>query len=214
MSEGLVPNRALFAFRIGVKRFARPPCLTGDLRDWSDEHRLPDLSGLDGRSGHAEVCMGWDQAALYFAVSVTGKRRPIACDHERFWTGDGFRVWLDTRDTHNVHRASRFCRQFCFLPDDFTGRQAAVPRAKEDAPLCDPGELTVVGKRKAGGYTMEIALPASALGGFDPEEHPRIGFYYYLRDAELGDQFLTLGGQFPFWMDPSVWASAELLRDS
>lgn len=210
MSDVLIPNRAMFNFRIAVRKFAKPPKLTGDLKDWGEEYRLPDLSGLDRKEGHSDVYMGWDESALYFAVSVRGKKRPPECDRTHFWTGDGFRVWIDTREARDIHRATRFCHQFCFFPDDFTGRQAAVPRAKDDAPVCEPSALTVAGKKRAGGWDMELALSAAVLNGYDPAEHPRIGFYYYLKDAELGDQYLTLGGVFPYYTDPSIWATAEL----
>jgi hypothetical protein len=48
------------------------------------------------------------------------------------------------------------------------------------------------------------------LNGFDPEANPLLGFYYFLRDAELGEQFLTVGHEFPFPHDPSLWSTLEL----
>lgn len=210
MRSGLVPNRALFAFKIALRRFGKPPRITGELRDWTDAFRLPDLSRLDGGANFAEVFAGWDDAGLYLAVRVRGKRMPPACDHEQFWQADGFRVWVDTRDNKAAHRAGRFCRQFCLFPDDFTVRVAAVPRAAEEPPPANPADIRAAGRRLADGWAAELALPASVLPGFDPVEQPRIGLYYNLRDAELGEQVLTLGEPFPFWFDPSVWATAEL----
>jgi hypothetical protein len=211
MTDALIPNRAMFNFRLTARRFAKPPKLTGDLRDWTDAHRLPDLSALDRRESHADVFLGWHEEGLYAAVSVRGKERPPECQHSHFWLGDGFRIWVDTRDTRGIHRASRYCHQFCFFPDDFTGKQAPVPNAKDEAPVCEPSVLTVAGKKRPGGYDMEIGLPAAALYGWDPAEHPRIGFCYYLKDGELGDQYLTLGGVFPYYQDPSIWAAVDLV---
>jgi len=34
------------------------------------------------------------------------------------------------------------------------------------------------------------------LNGFDPEQNPRLGFYYAVRDAELGEQVLSVGSDF------------------
>jgi hypothetical protein len=209
----LVPNRVMFNFRLSVRRFAKPPRIDGKLADWTDTHRLPDLSGLEDRESHADVYMGWDEFALYFAVVMREKWEEPVCDRERYWTRDGFRIWIDTRDTRDIHRASKYCRQFCFFPDDFTGRQMAVPNAKEDAPIAEPSAFKVAGKRRRDGWQMEVALPASVLGGYDPVEHPRIGFCYYLKDMEVGDQWLTLGGVFPYYQDPSVWASVDLVRE-
>ncbi len=55
-------------------------------------------------------------------------------------SSDGLRVWIDTRDTHNIHRASRFCHQFVFLPtgggprlDQPVAEQTLINRARENA---------------------------------------------------------------------------------
>ena len=66
--------------------------------------------------------------------------------------------------------------------------------------------------RTKGGYRLEAFLPAAALAGFDPEQHPRLGVSYAVRDQELGDQFLSVNGDFPFADDPSLWAVLELVR--
>ena len=59
---------------------------------------------------------------------------------------------------------------------------------------------------------MEAFLPAVVLNGFDPEQNPRLGFYYAIRDAELGEQTLTVGSDFPYADDPSLWSVLELKR--
>jgi hypothetical protein len=66
--------------------------------------------------------------------------------------------------------------------------------------------------RSTGGYRLEAFLPAAALNGYDPHEHPRLGVYYCVRDQELGDQFLGVGWDFPFAEDPSLWAVLELVK--
>ena len=62
------------------------------------------------------------------------------------------------------------------------------------------------------GYRLEAFLPAAVLAGFDPDQHPRLGVYYALRDQDLGDQTLTLPGEFPFSDDPSLWPTLELTK--
>ena len=59
---------------------------------------------------------------------------------------------------------------------------------------------------------LEGFLPAAALNGFDPEQNPRLGFYYAVRDAELGEQVLNVGSDFPYWEDPSLWSVLELMK--
>lgn len=67
-------------------------------------------------------------------------------------------------------------------------------------------------ERIKGGYRLETFLPAAALNGFDPEEHPRLGFFYAVRDLEHGEQTLSVGTEFPFADDPSLWATLELVK--
>ena len=59
---------------------------------------------------------------------------------------------------------------------------------------------------------MDAHLPAACLSGFDPDEHPRIGFYYMLEDREHGQQYLTVGDDLYWYVDPSTWATAVLTR--
>ena len=62
------------------------------------------------------------------------------------------------------------------------------------------------------GYALDIFVPAQALTGFDPQEHPRLGFNYALVDRELGEQTLSAGSPMPYQEDPSLWATLELVR--
>ena len=66
--------------------------------------------------------------------------------------------------------------------------------------------------RSKGGYRLEAFLAAAALYGFDPQEHPRLGVYYVVRDQERGDQFLSVNWDFPFGDDPSLWSVLELVK--
>src|SRR5438093_1345145 len=63
-----------------------------------------------------------------------------------------------------------------------------------------------------GGYRVEAFVPAAVLNGFDPEEHPRLGVYYAVRDTELGEQTPAVGSDFPYADDPSLWQVLELTR--
>ena len=59
-------------------------------------------------------------------------------------------------------------------------------------------------------YLLEAWFPAESLVGYDPDAHRQLGFYVVVRDAELGEQFLTVGREFPFEYDPSLWQMLEL----
>ncbi len=90
--------------------------------------------------------------------------------------------------------------------------QIPILRAREEAPRANIAELRLAASVSKTGYILEAWLPASVLYGFDPEVQPRLGFYYALRDSELGEQFLSVGPEFPFAVDPSLWSTLELTK--
>jgi hypothetical protein len=160
--------------------------------------------------------VAWSEQGFAFAVRVEGKTQAPWCRESRPDDSDGVRLWIDTRDTHNIHRASRFCHQFAFLPagagralDEPVGEQLLVNRAKENAKPVRPGMLAARRENRAGGYLLEGCIPAAALTGFDPVEHPRLGFTYAVVDRELGEQAFS-GSEFPYRDDPSLWSTLEL----
>ncbi|MBN2580882.1 MAG: hypothetical protein JXB10_17990 [Pirellulales bacterium] len=85
-----------------------------------------------------------------------------------------------------------------------------IHRAKEPARPVARGLLKVRSKKQTDGYLLEAFVPAEALLGFDPAEHPRLGFTYAVSDRELGRQTLTVGSPLPYQEDPSLWATLEL----
>ncbi|MFQ6132511.1 MAG: sugar-binding protein [Armatimonadota bacterium] len=213
-----LPARSLFAFTFQCHRRARPPRVDGRLTDWPAKYRLPDISALDGRRPFAQVYVSWNEEGLHFACRVDGKRR-VETDRDRWWRKDCLEVWLDMRDNRTIHRATRFCHQFCFIPQSPEGRrnsaegwQVPIHRALEQAPQCDPEQLQVAAVTGKTFYCLEIVLPSEVLFGFDPEVCSRLGFAYHINDAQLGQQSATVGKEFPIHSDPGLWATLELVR--
>lgn len=214
----LIPNRLLFRFEFPL-RYRRSPVIDGDLRDWSDEYLLPDFGGLDRMPPVGRVWMAWNETGLFVACRVEGRKGPFKCDPRKFWEGDNLRLCTDMRDARDIKRASRYCQQFHFLPagggpgghSPYAGA-ARIHRAAEHAPLPPEGAISVAGAHKGDAYMMEAHIPAGVLSGFDPAEHPRIGIYTMLEDTELGQQYLTVGDEFNWHVDPSTWATAVLTR--
>jgi hypothetical protein len=127
-------------------------------------------------------------------------------------------VWIDTRATLNIHRASRYCHRYVFLPagggrgnTDPVADQLLINRARENARPIRPRELQVASKITKTGYSMAAFVPAVALAGYDPQQHRQIGFTYAVFDRELGMQTFASGPAFPFHEDPTCWAAVELL---
>lgn len=214
---GLIPNRFLFTFEFPLRYRAKLPGLKGDLAAWSDAELLPRLGGLDGRLEYAPVWACWNETGICVACHVTGKKTPLRCDPAKFWEGDNLRICIDTRPSQENKRATRFCQQFFFLPT--SNRKAPLAgigkfqRAREEPPPISPQLLRVASVVESAGYTLEAMIPAACLVGFDPAEHPRMGFYYMLEDADHGQQFLTVGDDLLWYADPSTWAMATLTKN-
>ena len=217
MNEPLLPTRFLF-------RFATACLFDASIgksapAELKPEFRLPSLSELDGEQAIADVRAAWSDAGLALSVRVIGKKHPNWCRDSKLEDSDGIQLFIDTRDTHNIHRASRFCHRFIFLPfgggRNYTAAvadQLLVDRARENANPVRPGQLRVTTEKRVDGYVMAMFIPTAALTGFNPIDHPKLGFTYALFDRELGQQYFSVNSEFPFASDPSLWGTLELTR--
>ncbi len=217
----LVPNRFLFDFEFPLHYRSVLPQINGELGDWTDDDLLPKLAELDGCEEFADVWACWAETGISIACRVTGKRQPLRCDPRSFWTSDNLRLCTDMRDARANKRATRFCQQFFFLPTgggptrkDPVAGAGRIKRARENAPPVPVERIAAASRVTGSGYTLEAHIPAECLGGFDPLDHPRIGFYYILEDRDHGQQYLTVGDDLYWYVDPSTWATAVLKRQN
>jgi hypothetical protein len=212
----LLPPRQFFKFACDVRRLE--PLWTAAPLVLGDEYILPSLGELDGRPAFADVRMAWSPQGLVWQVTVQGKTQAPWCRDSRLDESDGLQVWVDTRATLNVHRASRFCHRFVYMPLGGGGGntnpvadQLLINRARENARPVRPRDLQARAKVSATGYTLTAFAPADALGGFDPAQQPKLGFTYALLDRERGLQTFSCGPEFPYEEDPSCWAELRLI---
>jgi hypothetical protein len=218
--SSLVPPRFLLRLAHPCQYVKGVPREDDDrLLDLPESCRLDNLAAADGRTNFADVRLAWNDFGLALQAAVTGKDQPPQGDADRPRHSDGVTVWVDTRDARAGHRASRTCHQFHFLPaaagpdrDEPAFVQTKIHRALQDAPIAPAGAVPFRCDRIKGGYRVEAFLPAAALAGFDPEEHPRLGVYYAVRDSERGEQTLGVGSEFPYAEDPSLWHVLELVK--
>ena len=219
MSSALIPQR--FLFRFAVPCYYRQPVWKPGDGGLEPLYRLPNLAELEGRAAAADVRAAWSEAGLAFRVEVRGKQQPVWCRSTRPEDSDGVRFWIDTRDVHNVHRAGRFCHCFQFLPlgggmrmNDPLSQMTPINRAREQPRTIKASSLSARAAILPGGYVLDAFIAAEALTGFDPQEHPRLGFTYAISDRELGEQTFAVGGAMPFAEDPSLWGTLELTRST
>ncbi len=217
MTQPLLPTRFLFRFAADLAYVEK----LGEAAptELPAEYRLPNLAELDGERMFADIRAAWNEAGLALSVRVEGKRHPSWCRETKLEDSDGLQLWIDTRATHNIHRATRFCHRFIFLPagggrsyNDPVADQLLVDRARENANPVRPGLLKAATEKRVDGYVMSLFIPAAALTGFNPTDHPKLGFTYYLMDRELGSQYFSMGAEFPFASDPSLWGTLQMVR--
>ncbi|MCK6457580.1 MAG: hypothetical protein L6Q92_13755 [Phycisphaerae bacterium] len=213
----LVPNRFLFRFELPVYRWRGAARLDGDLSKWPARHQLPPLHTIDGQPGFGDVYLAWSDDGVLVAAQVRGKRTTAHCDPAHFRQSDHVRLMTDMRDARDIRRATRFCQQFYFLPTGGGRGQrqpvagaAPVARAKENAPLPEPGAIPIASRLTPDGWAIEAQIPARVLVGFDPSVNARIGFLAMLEDRELGHQSLTVDDDLNWWCDPSTWVTGVL----
>ncbi|RLS55654.1 MAG: hypothetical protein DWH91_08745 [Planctomycetota bacterium] len=212
----LLPPELQFRWILPVPRIDQLPADQKRLRTLPAQCVLPIPRELE-ISSPVVWKAAWNSAGLAITAEVTGVSR-WDCDPDRPLTSDGIQVWIDTRDTQSVHRATRYCHQLAALPSGGgeSGRDPVVvplpiPRAQEDAKLADSDRFLILSQQTKTGYSLALWIPTSVLTGFDPVAQPRIGFFAQLRDRDLGTHPLALTSDFPYESDPSLWVTLELV---
>lgn len=217
-SESLLPARFLFRFSVPC-RYKSSLWSEAAGAELNASYALPSLEALEGAVPPIDFRAAWSEEGMAFALEVRGKHQAPWCHEGRLEESDGLRLWIDTRDTHNIHRASRFCHQFAALPMG-RGRSSQEPmvtpvlinRAKEHPRAIPSDAVAVRAKVTPTGYSLETFLGARALTGFDPAEHPKLGFQFAVVDRELGRFTFAIGGPMPYQEDPSLWGTLDLVR--
>jgi hypothetical protein len=217
----LIPQAFWFRLELACPRVEGIPRESprGRLLDLPESCLLPEVTRLEGRAPWAETRVGWNPSGLALSVEVRGKTGPIRpldpADPEFV---DRVQVWIDTRDTRDIHRATRFCHRFAATlqpaakgkAPEVVVEQRTIHRAQADAPKARPGAILSRAQATRGGWLLELFFPAEALHGYDPETNRRLGFLIQVTDPDQGEQHLGVGREFPIGEDPSLWATLRL----
>jgi len=210
-----VPKNLLFRYRIPCRKFDGKADSKFSL---STDYQLPNLGAFESQVHFAEIRVGWNEKGLFISAEISGKDQSLWCRETQLLDSDGIQLWIDTRDTHNVHRASKFCHWFLLMPagggeksDQPKASMLKINRSKDDTPTINRMKLDVQAKIKKNGYTLTCFIPAAALNGWDTNDHRNIGFNYAVVDREMGWQTLAIGPELPITEDPSLWQTLQLL---
>lgn len=219
MSAALLPQAFWFRVSAVSPRVAGVPREgdAGPLLDLPKASAIPDLAALDGRSSWAHVRVGWNPEGLAIAIEADG----LGVNAKSPDRPEGFAnvsLWIDTRDTRNVARATRHCHRYqarlTLGRDKKTLRteveQRPIARATADSPIADPSLFRHRAELLKKGWRFELFIPAKAMNGYDPDVNRRLGFAYQVSDAEREDQYLGIGRDFPVAENPGLWSTLEL----
>lgn len=217
----LLAPRFLFQISVPVRQCKKIWSPKGVVLD--ESYQLPDLAALDRETAaserkFADVRMAWAPEGIALTVEVENKGKALWCHDSRLDESDGLQVWVDTRATHNLHRATKFCVRYAFSPrgagrgnGDPVADQLLISRARENARPVRPRELQIVSSMSKTSYKMACFMPAATLTGYDTTQYRSLGFNYAVLDRELGLQTFSCGPGMPYDEDPSCWATLELV---
>jgi hypothetical protein len=216
---GPVPRRTFFQFEIPLHYCTRVPQIDGDVSKWTRKYLLPPLVEIEDGKPIADVYCGWREDGFFAAFDVPNRPGRLHCDARQWWKGDGLRLCLNTREARDIKRGTRFCHFFYLLPTG-GGPHGRSPiagvhrmsRAKEPPPPVDLSLVKIAVQVDRRGWSVEVALPAECLTGWETADHPRIGLFYKVKDTHLGSQHLTADDELGWNVDPSTWATGVLVR--
>lgn len=183
-----------------------------------DEAIVPCLScELAGDEKFAQVRVAVGSNALFFQVDVQGKKQLPWCRDSRMEDSDGLHIWIDTRNSREIQRATKFCHRYGFSPMG-RGPKADLPfvgwgpinRARESPPPPPDDQFAIRSRLSEGRYRLVASLHFDALHGIDLQDFPTVGFYFAVMDRELGWQSLALQPDLPVMDNPSLWAQLQL----
>lgn len=218
MEENRIPLAPTMLFRFAAPCYRSQQIWKDEGAKLSKKFQLPCFAELEETPLFGDLRIAWNDDGIGFMLNVKGKKQNLWCRDSQAIASDGIQFWLDTRDTHNVHRASKFCHHFIFLPagggKDHASPLAAlyaIHRAREHPDPADRHDLRVSASVRKDGYSLFGRIGRKALNGYDPQEHKQIGFSYLIIDRELGEQAFSVGSEYPISEDPSLWGTLDLV---
>lgn len=176
-------------------------------------------SGSPIQGGPLDTRIAWSEEGLTIQFTLTGKTRRPYCRLNDLEHSDAIEVFVDTRNTKTVHRATRYCHRFLFLPTgtgptekEPYGSMLKIHLARGEPPTMGAYQPHVESKIMANGYRLTCHMSRKYLEGWAPTEQPEIGLYFQLRDSELGHIHFAYDRQLPVSEDPSLWPTAFLAK--
>lgn len=217
MRNQIVPPSFLFQYSMAIPHVAAIPYRKGKLLRLADSSRLFVPGVMNEASAPFDLKVAWNAEGLGIEIGVSGKKLAPAGRLGNLKTSDHISLFVDTRHTASVHRATEYCSSLKVLPcDEDADNQPSVSFAEIAQQRSVKKDLN--GRKCevrchvcSDGYNVELWIPGTQLFGFDEApEIGRIGFCCMVHDTELGEMPLSVGDDFPVAFDPSTWLQMEL----
>ncbi len=198
-------------------RIATPEDLNWHLQK---EYEIPALSSLSGGKQLAETCMSWSSSGLFFQSTFKASAGKMASAASLTSRAALLTLYIDTRWSPGVHRATSFCHRFDFILNRPTkalpvarghGELNPIQRARSAPAAIHPRDISVAAFLHSESFEIKAFLKGATLTGYSPEEFQEIGVFYTINDAVFGNQIMARTLQSPYFEDPSVWCRCKLL---
>ena len=196
-----------------VAKMAKEPVFDGKLDDWKGAYEVAiQNEKVNGDDASGFGYLAWDDSFLYVAVDMRDNELLNTKPRATLYQHDGMELFVSTepREENAGYGPNDF--QFHVVPASGEGRPIVGYAADRAA-----GVVTDVAGAKLGvgktpkGWTLECAIPWSALGGFRPKAGARIALEPHVNDADTSHERWKLdpldGNVRP--ENPTVWSIME-----
>ena len=209
-----------------VPYLGKPITLNGELSDWPAECKLPGVRhsqtvGLErSQLPLPNIYLGWTEKGLFIAFEVFDNDIQGAPAKGWWWTRDHVEFWLSTRAPANDQDGyDVYSHQFFFVPNEWprddgilgTAGQWHRPGDAIKDHLIPHPQIKTATRVRPDRYVVEMFLPASALNGFDPQQHPDLAFNIHVRNFQHAtDYFWSAPKEVMTQIHPNTWGQLKL----
>lgn len=213
----IVPPSFLFQYQLSIPRIDELPRKKGGRLQLPDAAQVFVPATMNEVAAGLDVRLAWNPHGLGMELIVHGKKSEISGRRHDLKHSDHVLVFIDTRHTANVHRATQFCTALQILPSDEAANDHPTVQfidiAQQRGTLRekDAKGVLIAVDPVSDGYRMELWIPVAQMPGFaETPEIGHLGFYVVVEDTELGQLPLSIGDDFPIAHDPSTWLQLNL----
>lgn len=187
-------------------------------KHFNDLPALPDLACFPQQAGTPPViAVAWNDEGIGLDLTIRGKSYPWPENHkQKSAKSDLFSFFLDTRDMKSNRRPNRFCHLLELTPyrqAPWGMRPSIIAMnqlSRADEEILE--DIPVHFSHNEKSFRVSLWISRELLAGYDPENVPRLGFYYILEDQLLGNATWGLPLEYNNGYDPSLWPSLLLVR--